>query len=102
MNLTGELFVEIFSKKCLEHNKLFIPDMPREIAVADSLVNHYKSDDLLKAIEFYIKNEDGPFLIFDFALKSRNFIEKVKFESSSINKFKSIVEETRKKIEDEL
>lgn len=102
MTITGVDVIAAFKHYCEQYNQLYVPDVPREDAVADSLAKHYDSDDLLDAIREYIKKGDGPFLIFDFALKSRTFIENAKFEKDSINKFKSLVEETRKKIQNEL
>lgn len=99
MALAGKDFVEAFKIYCSENKKLFVPDSPRQEDVADSLVSHYDSDDLLEAIKWYTEKETGPFLIFDFALKSRDYVEKVKKERASVDKFKQTVAETRKLIE---
>jgi hypothetical protein len=38
-------------------------------------------------------------LIFDFAIESRNFVDKAEFDKKSNDKFKSIVQETKKRLE---
>lgn len=102
MTITGNDFIDAFKAVCESENKFFIPDSPRQDDIADSLVKHYDSDDLLDAIKWCIKSEQGPFLIFDFALKSRDYIEKVKRERNSVVRFKQVVADTRKLLEDEL
>lgn len=99
MALSGNDVVEVFKLYCTQHNKLFVPDSPRQEEVSDSLASHYDSDDLLEAIKWYTQKEDGPVLIFDFALKSRDYVERVKKERASVDKFKKTVEDTRKLIE---
>ena len=94
-------FISAFEISCKDNHKLFIPDSPRQEAVAKSLVEHYNNADLLKAAEMFIKSEPGPFLIFEFAIQSRTFMEKVKFESASGARFKQIVAETRKRFQEE-
>ena len=102
MTITGHDFIDAFKAYCESENKLFIPDSPRQDDIANSLVKHYNSDDLLDAIKWCIKSEQGPFLVFDFALKSRDYIDKVKREKNSVNRFKQVVADTRKLLEDEL
>jgi hypothetical protein len=36
--------------------------------------------------------------MFDFAVESRSYVDRVKFENKSVDKFKNIVEETRKRM----
>lgn len=102
MTITGRDFIDAFKTYCENENKLFIPDSPRQDDIADSLAKHYDSDDLLDAIKWCVKTEEGPFLIFDFAIKSRDYIDKIKKEKNSVNKFKQVVAETRKLLENEL
>lgn len=99
MALIGNDIIEVFKLYCSQNNKLFVPDSPRQEEVADSMANHYDSDDLLESIKWYTEKEPGPILVFDFAIKSRDYIEKVKKERASVDKFKKTVEETRKLIE---
>jgi len=102
MTVTGSDVISIFKVYCEEKGKLFLPDTPRQDDIADSLAKHYDSDDLLMAIKWYVDSNDGPILVFNFALESRNYIEKIKKEQNSINKFKQVVADTRKLLEDEL
>jgi len=102
MTIIGSDVVSAFRVFCEEKGKLFLPDSPRQDDVADSLAKHYDSDDLLMAIKWYIDTNDGPILVFNFALESRNLVDKIKREQSSINKFKQVVADTRKLLEDEL
>lgn len=99
--LTGPELIKLFADYSLKSHKLFIPDLNRQEAIADSLVNHYESDLLEKSVIWFIDNNLGPFLIFDFALRSRDIVEKIKYEDQSVVKFKNIVEETRKRMESE-
>lgn len=102
MAITGDDVIHVFKLYCEEYLKLFIPDSPRQDEVAESLARHYDSDDLLAAVKWFVQSDQGPILVFDFALKSRDYVEKVKKERASIDKFKQTVAETRKLIEDEL
>jgi hypothetical protein len=97
--LTGPELIELFrdySEKC---HKLYIPDVNREEPISDSLAKHYDSDLLEKSVKWYIDNNPGPFLIFDFAIQSRDIVEKVKYEEASVSKFKDIVQETKRRME---
>jgi hypothetical protein len=103
MAITGNDVVEVFKVYCKEKGKLFVPDSPRQEDVANSLADHYDSDTLLDAIKWYIEKDEGPILVFDFALKSRDYVQKIQKEKASIDRFKQTVAETRKLIEkDEL
>lgn len=97
MNLTGQEVVKYFKESCEKNSKLFIPDMPREEAVAESLGKYYNSEDLMKAIDWYTSSNKGPFLVFDFAVQSRDIIEKAKYEHEAVDRFRKIVEETKRK-----
>jgi hypothetical protein len=101
MNLTGPDLIDCFRKYCAKYNKLFIPDIPRQTQVADALAQYYANDNLLAAIELYIKSNSGPFLVFDFAVQSKKMVDKVIFEKEAINRFKNIVADTRKRLVEE-
>ena len=101
MITTGQELIEYFKSFCAKQNKLFIPDSPRQEAVADSLVSFYKTDNLMLGVESFIKSRPGPFLVFDFAIESRAFVVKAEFDKKSGDNFKSIVEETKKRMETE-
>lgn len=96
--LTGKELIEIFKKSCEKSHKLFIPDSPRQESVADALAAHYDSELLEKAVEFYVKKNQGPFLIFDFAIESRTIVDKVKFEEEAKNRFRNLVRETHDRL----
>jgi len=97
--ITGEDLINLFKTCSEKYSKLFIPDSPRQDDVADSLARHYDGDLLEKAVMWYIESRPGPFLIFDFAIESRDIVEKVKYESEAKSRFQDIVEETRKRME---
>jgi hypothetical protein len=101
MELTGLELIKFFKESCKKSNKLFIPDSPREESVADALAEFYKKEELFNAVQLFIKSKTGPFLIFDFAIESRAYVDKTKFESKSVNAFKEIVEQTKKRMESE-
>jgi hypothetical protein len=96
---TGQSLIKVFEDKCDEHSALFVPDPPRQDMVAKSLVKHFDYDDLLLAVDSFVKNSNGTVLVFDFALKARDLIDRAKFEENSKKRFKDIVEKTRQKME---
>jgi hypothetical protein len=62
------------------------------------LATFYRKDGLEEAIEYFVKSRPGPFLVFDFAIESRSFVERIEFEKKSQDKFKDIVQETKKRL----
>lgn len=98
MKATGQETIEYFQNYCKKQNKLFIPDSPRQEAVAQALADFYNKDILFKAIESFIKSRTGPFLVFDFAVESKSFTDRVAFDDKSNAKFKELLEETRKRM----
>ena len=101
MEVTGLELIKFFKESCKKSNKLFIPDSPRQESVADALAEFYKKEELFNAVQLFIKSKTGPFLVFDFAIESRSYVDKTKFESKSVNAFKEIVEQTKKSMESE-
>lgn len=99
--LTGKELIEYFKSLCDKSHKLFIPDSPRQDAVADALVEHYDKEILMKGVEAFIKTRPGPFLIFDFAVESRTLIDKIKFEEEAKNRFRNLVRETHERMVNE-
>lgn len=97
--ITGQSLIDLFKDYSEKSHKLFIPDTPRQEQVADSLAKHYDAELLRKAVVWYIDNRPGPFLIFDFAIESRDLVEKVKYENEAKARFQDIVAETRKRME---
>ena len=76
---TGQDLIRYFKSCCEKQNKLFIPDSPRQEAIADALAKFYNSDILLKACDLFIKSNNGPFIIFDFAYSKNNKSTTVKY-----------------------
>jgi hypothetical protein len=101
MKQTGLDLEKHFKKCCAKYNKLFIPDNPRQEDVSRALLEYYDHDFLAAAISLYVKSNPGPFIIFDFAMQSRTYVDKVKFNRESLTKFKDIVEQTKKRMESE-
>lgn len=99
--ITGTELINVFKKCCDTSHKLFIPDSPRQESVADALVEHYDADIITQAVKRYVASKPGPFLVFDFAVDSRTYVEIVKKEQASVNKFKDIVQETKKRLAEE-
>ena len=99
MTLTGQELIEHFKKCCEKRNKLFIPDSPRQEAVAEALAKFYNSEILLKACDLFIKSNNGPFIIFDFAIQSKTYADKIQFDSKSSEKFKDVVKQTKLRME---
>lgn len=92
--LTGQELIQSLQQSCKDCDKLFIPDSPRQDAVAESLVDHYDGDILLEAVKYFVKTKTGPFLLFDFAIESKKITDRVKKEKESKDKFLQIMRET--------
>lgn len=102
MKATGEQTIQHFQDCCKKHSKLFIPDSPRQEPVAKAISEFYDSEILFKAIESFVKGRTGPVLVFDFAIESKTYIDRVQFNNKSDIRFKEILDETRKRMTDEL
>ena len=96
---TGQGLIDLFQKECDEQGKLFVPDPPRQEQVAKSLVKYFDYEELELAVNKFISDTYGAVLVFDFAIQSRDLIERSKFETQSKKRFKEIVEQTRLKME---
>ena len=96
---TGQDLIDLFQKECNEQGKLFVPDPPRQEQVAKSLVEHFDYEELKPAVAKFVSDTYGAVLVFDFALKSKDLIERSKFEEKSKKRFKEIVEQTRLEME---
>ena len=96
---TGQDLIDLFQKECNEQGKLFVPDPPRQEQVAKTLVEHFEYEELKPAVAKFVSDTYGAVLVFDFALKSKDLIERSKFEEKSKKRFKEIVEQTRLKME---
>ena len=96
---TGQGLIDLFQKECNEQGKLFVPDPPRQEQVAKSLVKYFDYEELELAVNKFVSDTYGAVLVFDFAIQSRDLIERSKFETQSKKRFKEIVEQTRLKME---
>lgn len=99
MSLTGQELIEHFKGCCEKRNKLFVPDPPRQEAVADALAKFYNSEILLKSSDLFIKSNNGPFTMFDFAIQSKTYSDRIQFDSKSSEKFKDVVKQTKLRME---
>lgn len=100
-NLTGQEVMQHFVSCCKKRNKLFVPDSPRQEQVCDALADFYNKEVLFDAIDEFTKANPGPFIVFDFAIQSKKYIDHVTLEKKSRDKFISIVQETKKRMEQE-
>lgn len=100
-NLTGQEVMQHFVSCCKKRSKLFVPDSPRQEQVCDALADFYNKEILFDAIDEFTKANPGPFIIFDFAIQSKKYIDHVTLEKKSRDKFISIVQETKKRMEQE-
>jgi hypothetical protein len=98
---TGQELIECLKESCRDSGKLFIPDSPRQEAVADSLAEHYDSEIILETIKYFVKSRTGPFLMFDFAIESKKLTDKIKQEKESKEKFMRIVKDTQNRMASE-
>lgn len=97
--LTGQEVLQHFISCCKKRSKLFVPDSPRQEQVCDALGDFYEIDILFDAIDEYIKVNPGPFIIFDFAVQSKKYIDHVINEKKSRDSFLFMVKETKKRME---
>lgn len=99
--VTGQDLIQFLKEYCKESNKLFIPDSPRQEAVAEALVEYYNGQLLKESIMFFVKSRSGPFLLFDFAIESKKITEKIKQEQESKDKLMRIIQDTKNRMANE-
>lgn len=97
--LTGQEVLQHFISCCRKRSKLFVPDSPRQEQVCDALGDFYEIDILFDAIDEYVKVNPGPFIVFDFAVQSKKYIDHVINEKKSRDSFLFMVKETKKRME---
>ena len=97
---TGYELIQLFETLCDKHTKFFVPDSPRQDKIAESLVKHFNYNELELAIETFVRDSGGTVLVFDFAMRAGDLIQKSKFEEQSRQKFRDIVERTRQRMEE--
>jgi hypothetical protein len=97
--LTGQIVLQHFVSCCKKRNKLFVPDSPRQEQVCDAIASFYDQEVLIDAIDEYVKANPGPFIIFDFAIQSKKYIDHVITEKKSRDTFINMVQQTKKRME---
>ena len=98
-NQTGADLIKLLRQLSSEAGKFFLPDLGREEAVADSLIDAYRYDDLTACANAYIKKCGSPILVFSFAMEVPSIIQKAITERESREKFRSIVEKTKERMD---
>jgi hypothetical protein len=98
-NQTGADLIKLLRKLSSETGKFFLPDLGREEAIADSLMDAYRYDDLEACANEYIKKCGSPVLVFSFAMEVPSIIQKAVTERESREKFRSIVEKTKERMD---
>lgn len=98
-----EEFIAFFETTCEKERKLFIPDPPRQEKVAKNLLDfhgkYHTHDILARSVDYHIKTNIGPFLVFDFAIGINNAREHVLTEIASQKNFDDLLNETKKRME---
>jgi hypothetical protein len=98
-NQTGADLIKLLRQLSSETGKFFLPDLGREEAVAESLIDAYRYDDLTACANEYIKKCGSPVLVFSFAMEVPSIIQKAITERESREKFRSIVQKTKERMD---
>jgi len=102
--MTPKELIEFFEVETNKRGKLFVPDSPREEMVAKSLLSYtgrYSTERiLLESIKLFIESRTEAVLVFDYALEARAFRDRIEVTIASEDKFKKVLEETRKRQEE--
>jgi len=96
---TGADLIKLLRQLSSETGKFFLPDLGREEAVADSLMDAYRYDDLAACANEYMKKCCSPVLVFSFAMEVPSIIQKAITERESREKFRSIVKKTKERMD---
>jgi len=91
--------IKLLRQLSSEKGKFFLPDIGREEAVADSLLDAYRYDDLEDCAHKYVSKANSPILMFSFAMEVPSIIQKAISERESREKFRSIVEKTKERMD---
>lgn len=98
---SSEIVLSTFQKLCDDNAKLFLPE-PRQDDILKSLVNYYQRfydlDLLLECAAEYIKKNDEPILIYNFALESSKIRGHILELRKSNDEFKRLVKETEERM----
>jgi|TARA_B100000809_G_C15093278_1_gene514030 hypothetical protein len=98
-NQTGADLIKLLRQLSSETGKFFLPDLGREEAVAESLIDAYRYDDLTACANEYIKKCGSPVLVFSFAMEVPSIMQKAITERESREKFRSIVQKTKERMD---
>ena len=98
-NQTGADLIKLLRQLSSETGKFFLPDIGREEAIADSLIDAYRFDALSDCANKYVKKAGSPILMFSFAMEVPSIIQKAISERESREKFRSIVEKTKERMD---
>ena len=98
-NQTGTDLIKLLRQLSSETGKFFLPDIGREEAIAESLIDAYRFDDLSECANKYVKKAGSPILMFSFAMEVPSIIQKAISERESREKFRSIVEKTKERMD---
>jgi hypothetical protein len=98
-NQTGADLIKLLRQLSSETGKFFLPDLGREEAVAESLIDAYRYDDLAACANEYMKKCCSPVLVFSFAMEVPSIVQKAITERESREKFRSIVEKTKERLD---
>ena len=96
---TGADLIKLLRQLSSEKGKFFLPDIGREEAIADSLLDAYRYDDLSDCASTYVKKAGSPILMFSFAMEVPSIMQKAISERESREKFRSIVEKTKERMD---
>lgn len=98
---SSQIVLSTFQKSCDDNAKLFIPE-PRQDEIVDNLVRYYERfydlDLLLECIQEFIKKNDEPILIYNFALDSGKIRTHLLEAKKSNDEFKRLVKETEERM----
>jgi len=96
---TGADLILLLKKLSSEESKFFLPDIGREEAVANSLIDAYGYEDVATTAEAYVKKASSPIMVFSFAMDAPSIIGKAVAERKSRERFLEIVEQTRERMD---
>lgn len=100
-----EDFINYFEERCEHYEVLFLPDPARQEKIARQLVNlHGKTagdkEVLYKAVDLFIQESQGTALIYDFAIESSKYRDKILVNKESHENFNKLLKETEKRMQE--
>jgi len=97
--ITSTEFLKIFRETCEKYNKMYIPDSPREDAIAVSLMTYHKKnydiDTLVEALDMYVKElGHKPALLLEFSLVVHDYRQRAIQERRLREEYKHVLKMT--------